>query len=242
MKYLKLTAMAMIAALTLTTGCEKDDEETPTPDPAPTAKSVNLLVRPVVGDQVLQLNTDYIINGQTVNFDFFKIYLSGISVTDDAGTVLADNDGKPVLVSTEQTVINIGTTDEDHMHMIGFDIGLDDVTNHEDPITAEGVLNDTEMHWGWNPMAGYKFVRMDYNLGADFYESHAATDALFREGVMLSIHDVDTAGETINIVVNLDLATMLESNLLPAITNHGGTPFNTAYMDALGSGLPFLVQ
>ena len=243
MKILKLSAIALLTGLFVLTGCEKDEETTdPVDPPVATAKDVTLLVRPTLGDEAIQLNTNYDMDGVEINFSFFKFYMSGIELMDDAGTVLADNDAKPIMVSTEETEVMIGSTEEDHLHMLMFDLGLDDVTNHEDPTTADGVLNDVFMHWGWNPAAGYKFTRFDYTYNGEARESHAAMDVLFRENVGVSVHDVSTSGDQIHIVLNVDFGAVFAAVPLPNEDNHGATPFNTSYMDILGGGSPFSVE
>jgi hypothetical protein len=243
MKFLKLSAIAILTGLFVLTGCDKDEENTdPIDPPVITAKDVTLVVRPMLGDEAIELDTNYDMDGVEINFSFFKFYISGIELMDDAGTILADNDAKPVLVDTEQTEVTIGSTDEDHLHMLMFDIGLDGVTNHEDPTTAEGVLNDVFMHWGWNPAAGYKFTRFDYTYNGEARESHAATDALFREDVGVSVHDISTSGDQIQIVLNVDFAPLFAAVPLPDDFNHGATGYNISYMDILGGGSPFYVE
>ncbi len=241
MKQFKIPAFALLAGLFIFAGCEKDDD--PVNDPAPsTGKEVTLVVKPMMGDQALELNTTYDMNGTDISFDFFKFYISGIELTDDAGTVLADNEGKPILATTEQTEEIIGNTEADHLHMLHFDIGLDSLTNHQDPITAEGNLNDVEMHWNWNPIGGYKFTRFDFSYNGEAHQSHAATDPMYREDVGVSVHDVSTDEDHIHIVLEVDFEAVFTAVPLPNEDNHGPTAYNASYMDILGSGSPFSVE
>lgn len=241
MKLLKLPVIALLASVFIFAGCEKDDDPVDD-DPTTTSKEITLVVKPMMGDEPLQLNMEYDMNGTTISFEFFKFYLSGIELTDDAGTLLADNEGKPILASTEQTEVVIGSTDANHMHMLQFDLGLDSLTNHQDPITAEGNLNDVQMHWNWNPIGGYKFTRFDYSFNGDPQESHAATDAMYREDVEVSVHDVSTSDDHIHIILEVDFEAVFTAVPLPNVTNHGPTAYNTSYMDILGSGSPFSVE
>lgn len=245
MKFFKLSAIALLTGLFVLTGCEKDDDPAPNPEPTPTEpveKTVNLTVRPMVGADALEIGTEYSFGSDVVSFDFCKFYMSGIELMDDAGDVLADNGGQPILVSPDATTVTIGTTTEDHLHMLRFDVGLDSITNHADPILAVGVLNDSQMHWNWNPMSGYKFSRMDYTLNGTDYQSHAAMDALFRPDVTVSVHDVVTTDSIIDIVINVDYGVLLNLSPLPASNNHGGTSYNTSLMDDFGSGVAFTLD
>jgi hypothetical protein len=67
-----------------------------------------------------------------------------------------------------------------------FHVGLNDSINHVNPVTQmseQHPLFDAGMHWGWNPAAGYKFVRMEGNAQRRGTEStftyHLATDNMF---------------------------------------------------------------
>ncbi len=242
MKFFRITAIAALTGLFLMTGCEKDDDVDPIPTPTITGKSVELVIKPMWGDTPIQLLTDYDMDGVDINFEFLKFYISDIELIDDAGTVLADNDGIPYLASTEQTAVTIGTTTADHLHMLRFDIGLDETINHQDPIASESELFPEIMHWGWNPAGGYKFTRFDYKHNGDSFQSHCATDPLFREDVALSVHDVSTIGDDIHIEVEVDFAEIFGTTPLPNSDNHGATPYNISYIDILGSGSPFSVE
>lgn len=242
MKFLRITAIAALMGLFLMTGCEKDDDEDTTPTPTPAGKSVELVIKPMWGDTPIQLLSNYDMDGVNINFEFLKFYISGIELMDDDGNVLANNDGIPYLASTEHTEVIIGNTTAEHLHMLRFDIGLDETINHQDPIAAESELFPEIMHWGWNPGGGYKFTRLDYQYDGDSFQSHCATDPLFREDVTLSVHDVSTSGELIHIEIEVDFAEIFGTTPLPNSDNHGVTTFNTSYIDILGSGSPFSVE
>lgn len=238
----KWIAIAFLALGVTISSCDKDDDKDGGTS-TPVAKNVMLVVKPMIGDMPIQLNTDYNLNGQMVNFNFLKFYVSGIEMSDDAGTILADNDGLPILATTEQNGVIIGTTTEEHFHMLQFNIGLDSLTNHSDPVTAPDPLSDTEMHWNWNPAGGYKFLRMEGTVdGVDFI-SHAATDALFQEGMAVGLHDVNADGDHIHMELLVDFAVVFDGISIPGTTqNHGPTPFNTSYMDAMGVNAPYSIQ
>jgi hypothetical protein len=227
----------VLTALLVLFACKKDKEV-----PVSTAKTIYLTVIPTLGTEIISLDTPYDINGQLVEFSFFKFYLSNIEVRDDAGNVIVHNNGFPILVNTEGIPVNLGLAEVDHIHNLLFSIGLDSLTNHQDPIAAPSPMNDVEMHWNWNPGAGYKFFRMDGTVDTQFFESHAATDLLFQEGIVLSVHDVSASGTEIEIVMYMDLSIALDGLILPAGGEHGDTNFNVAYMNKLGTAEPFTIE
>lgn len=239
MKNFKYLAMAMIAAAVLFTACDKDDDNT--------VKNVVLVVKPTIGNQVIALNTDYDINGQTVNFDRLKFYLSNIELMDDAGNVLADNGGIPVLVSTDGAAVTIGATDAEHFHMLRFGAGVDSLANTGSPISNPFPLDDVEMHWNWNPGGGYKSFVMEGSVDGNGFVTHAAAGAefsnvIYKDGIMVDAHGLSAAGNDIQIEMRVDIAEMLEGLTLPAGPSMGTAPFNRDYMTKLGTGSPFTIQ
>jgi|GEM_PF-3370523 len=230
--------MILLALGCMVFACKKDKM-----DPHQlSSKAVKLWMIPSAGNETINLDAPYIINGQVVNFSFLKFYVSNIQVKDDSGNLLLDNGGNPILVNTDGQSFNLGTITGNHVHELLFDVGLDSLTNHQDPITALAPMNDVEMHWNWNPSAGYKFFRMEGIVDGEAFQSHAASDLMYHPGLSLSLHDVDTSGPEINIVIRVDLAQMLAGIPLPATVNHGDTDFNLSYMNSLGNGTSFNLQ
>lgn len=229
--------MAMLAMSVLFTACDKDDD----PGNTPQARSINLTVVPVIGDTPIQLDTEYTLNGVEVEFSFLKFYISELALKNDADETLADNNGKVILVDTEGTATEIGSTMEEHFHMMELSVGLNDDLNDNDPTLADAPLNDPQMHWGWNPAAGYKFVRMEGVIGGDMFQYHAATDALFRSGVQIDAHglDVDANDDSIDLTLEVDLNHVFMGMTLESGMNHGNVPFNVDMMDNFGSGMPY---
>ena len=237
--------MAMLAVSVLFTACDKDDDDDDDdPGPTPQTRSVNLTVVPVIGDTPVDLDTEYTLNGVQVEFSFLKFYVSDLALKNDADETLADNDGKVILVDTEGTATEIGSTQEDHFHMMELSVGLNDDLNDNDPTVAEAPLNDPGMHWAWNPAAGYKFVRMEGMIDGQMFSYHAATDALFRSGMMVDAHSisVDDADDSIDLSLEVDLNHVFMGMTLEAGTKHGNVPFNRSMMDNFGSGMPFDLQ
>ena len=241
MKQLRIMAMAMLAVSVLFTACDKDDDDDDDTGVTPTTRSINLNIVPVIGDVPVALGTEYTLNGAQVEFSFLKFYISELALKNDADETLADNDGKVLLADTEGTSYVIGSTQDEHFHLLELSVGLNDDLNDNDPTIAEEPLNDPQMHWVWNPDAGYKFVRMEGMIDGAMFQYHAATDALFRSGMMVDAHSisVDDADDSIDLSLEVDLNHVFMGMSLEAGMKHGNVPFNRSMMDNFGSGMPF---
>lgn len=231
---MKIANTLLITVLALGLGlasCDNDEV---------TSRTVNLRVKAMNAGEVIQLTTDYDVNGQVLNFDEFKFFLSDVSVRNSNNAVLANNSGNPLLVTTEQTQFNIGETEAEDFQMLRFSLGLDSVTNHQDPLSAPAPLNDATMHWNWNPAAGYKFFRMEGTVDGENFVSHAAKDVLFRPNIEVSVGSVTMTDENVQIELVLELSDLLEG--LPVPSNDsmlGDHEFNVEYMNTAGTGMPF---
>ncbi|NND93649.1 MAG: hypothetical protein HKN45_02225 [Flavobacteriales bacterium] len=247
MKQLRLIAMALVAGGMMFTACDKDDDDDDDPDPQPTAKEVMVVVKPVVGNDAIQLNTTYDINGQMVSFSNLKFYLSNFELMDDAGMLLADNDGLPILADTDQNGTMIGSTDAAHLHMLRFGAGVDSTANAGSPITNPFPLDDTEMHWNWNPGGGYKSFVMEGTVDGNDFVSHAAapdvsSNVIYQDGIVVDLHTVSTTGDLIQIELLVDIADMLDGLTIPNGPSMGTAQLNQQYMSKLGTGTPFSVE
>ncbi len=251
MKELRFMAMAMLAIGMTFSACDKDDDDDNNSNPTPIAKNVVMVVKPMVGNDAVELNTPYDINGQVVNFSKLKFYLSNLELMDDAGTVLADNDELPILVNTEQSEVIIGTTDASHLHMLTFGAGVDSTANAGSPMTNPFPLDDLDMHWNWNPGGGYKSFVMEGTVDGENFVSHAAapdvqSNVIYQEDIIVDLHSVSTTGDDIRIQLQLDLSDMLDGITIPAQSS--GTPsmgtsqFTQGYMSKLGTGSPFSAE
>ena len=88
--------------------------------------------------------------------------------------------------------------------MAHFALGLESTVNHADPTLAEYPLNVPDMHWSWNPAAGYKFLliegKVDGNNDGDFDDAedvdvtyHCATDPMYREDQLMVMLDIPSS-------------------------------------------------
>ncbi len=229
--------------------CKKDEEEAPapTPTPTPTTGTVKMAFTFMHGTNAFDLNNTYQDGaGNNIRFDKVKFYASNIHLMDDAAAEVAHFHDTYLLLdaSAASNTFTLGAINPGHVHEAEFTLGLDSETNHADPTLAEAPLNIPEMHWSWNPTAGYKFLNMeghvDTNGDGDFDDAtdgvftyHCATDAMAREA-MVHIHADVTAGGTATLNAKVDMAVVLQSlNLVTNSVAMGGGPANAAAMDAL---------
>ena len=246
----KLGLLAMIA-LSLA-ACKKDEHQhadpTPAPTPTPMAGAVKMAFTFVHGATPFNMNATHQDGaGNSVRFDKVKFYASNFQLRDEAGVEVAQFDDTYLLLDASATsnVFTLGTMDPAHVHEVEFTLGLDSGTNHADPTLAESPLNIPDMHWSWNPSAGYKFLNMeghvDTNGDGDFDDAadgtftyHCATDALART-VMVTAHADVIAGGMVTVSANVDMAVLLQSmdvtaNPMPSM---GGNSVNVGLMNAL---------
>ena len=181
-----------------------------------------------------------------IRFDKVKFYASNIHLLDEAAAEVGHFHDAYLLVdaSSASNIFTLGNMNPGHVHEAEFTLGLDSATNHADPTLAAAPLNIPEMHWSWNPTAGYKFLNMeghvDTNGDGDFDDAndgvftyHCATDAMARTA-MLHIHADVSAGSTATLNAKVDMAVVLQSlNLVTNSVAMGGGPANAAAMNAL---------
>jgi hypothetical protein len=145
--------------------------------------------------------------------------------------------------SNAMSTENIGEIGLDHLHMLNFMIGLDEETNHADPLIAEEPLNDPLMHWSWNPDAGYKFIKVEGEHDADndgsfeAFSIHVATDALARTASSM-IHQNVNGDLMLHCHVNLD-QWFANVNFSELAGTHGNGITTNAVADAADDSFDF---
>ncbi|MCB9170081.1 MAG: hypothetical protein H6594_07005 [Flavobacteriales bacterium] len=215
-----LRSWGLVALMTLAvTACKKDEPEETGPD-----CSLNHYGTVKINFDLLNGTSAYTLSDQLTDsaghacvFDKVRFYVSGIHLADDGGNEVAHFEDKVLLVdaansSNDYTLGNVGSQ---HIHMVTFDLGLDSVTNHADPTTAEAPLNDPDMHWAWNPAAGYKFLVLEGRVDDDgdgvvdaddpTFVYHVATDPLLR-GDEVHVHQDLGDCQTLTMMVGVDVA------------------------------------
>ncbi|HQW86883.1 MAG TPA: hypothetical protein PLH93_06845 [Flavobacteriales bacterium] len=242
--------LALVAALAVGfTACKKDDPE-PTPT-TPTTGTVKLSFSftkngaPFTLSDVVQDGA-----GHAVKFDKLKFYVSDIHLTDDAMNTVGEFHGTVLLVdaAAATNTFTLGSIAPNHIHEVHIALGLDSATNHADPTQAESPLDLEEMHWSWNPSAGYKFLNMegyvDGNGDGDFDDPedkaflyHCATDALLTED-HFHYHADLAAGGTANLAPTIEVTTLLMGlDLLANDIAMGGGPNNQTAMTNLAAAI-----
>jgi len=212
----------LLAMATLLSSCKKDKDDDD--DNTPAATELKLVFQHLWNGSDFEYNQNYSVNGVEVKFSEIRYYLSNFSAMDDGGNV---NNFSPVLLvdagigGTEA----LGSLSIDHLHMLSFNLGLDDVTNHEDPTTASAPLNDASMHWGWNPDEGYKFIKIEgeHNANGSFesFSIHVATDAMLKSTTEM-IHS-DVSGNDLLVFVNIPLEQWFANvDFSTLVGTHGG--------------------
>ncbi|MFK7757802.1 MAG: MbnP family protein [Flavobacteriales bacterium] len=231
--FLRLTALAFLSAIFFSS-CEKDDDETQCEPAVIAEKSLSLDFEFNAADAPFQYDEVYTINGIAVSFDEIRFYLSDFVLHDDAENMESIEAFLLLDAGASNNTFTIGETELDHIHELHMLLGLNDVVNHQDPIVADAPLNDASMHWGWNPDAGYKFVKVECMADTDAdgtpdsaVSMHVATDALSR-AVEVEVHQ---SGENNSneIALTVDIEDIFENIDLSTVgTSHGGTQVNGA--------------
>lgn len=187
--------------------------------------------------------------GHAIQFTTLKFYASDFHMQDDAGASVAEFHDKVVLFdgAMPDASFELGSMNAGHIHEVHFNLGLDSATNHADPNMAAYPLNIPDMHWSWNPAAGYKFLNMeghvDGNGDGDFADAedltftyHCATDALLTEDHFHFHQDVN--GGTVTLDAEVDVAVLLMGlDLLTNSVAMGGGPNNVTAMNNLAAAI-----
>lgn len=149
-----------IALLALTLGTLSSCEDDPIVID-PTVAALNIQVRFAPGGQTFQPGDTYTINGTAVKFNALRFYMTGIGLEDVAGNLISSD--VVILAEPGQASYPAGEVIPQAYTRLKGNIGIDPVTNHEDPTqyTSDNplALQSPNMHWSWT--SGYIFLRID---------------------------------------------------------------------------------
>lgn len=200
----------------------------------------NTCVYPEIGLNVLakfgtsdfQLNEIYTdpSSNKKIQFTTFNFYISNVQVGD------SKFDNKVILFQPGTLKYFLGTINKGIYEDFKLSIGLDQTTNHADPTMAAAPLNESGMHWGWNPMAGYKFIKIEGlvdNDGDDIpeahFEYHTAKDNMLRNLTFAKSIDVTNH---LNLTLRFDLSQLFQNiDLTTDLSNHGDGPISETITD-----------
>lgn len=234
MKHLtRILTIALLGSVVFT-GCKDDDDPDNVITPN-TDRTVAIEVEAHWGANSFDMTSTYTDDsGTLIKFDDIRMYMSNFKVMDMGGTMTGDfPDAVLFDASQGPTTYTLGTVNAMHVHMVSGYIGLDSLTNHADPMLAAAPLNDATMHWGWNPMAGYKFVRIEgvadtngdntIDTSDSPFVYHLATDALYTPISFMVHADIDP-GETKTYHLEVDVQQIIDgvdiANNLDTHTNN----------------------
>ncbi len=206
---------ALMAAIILfLTSCKEDKKEDP---PTNTKAELAFHFDHKMGTSDFDLNKDFVLGtGETVNLNFAKFYISGITLLDDLGNETPID--KYILVDHHTHHVEIGKFDPQHVHMVRFNIGVDSAANHLDPLTYEAshplAPKSPTMHWAW--ASGYIFSKFEGTVdvnsdGAvdDTLVYHIGLDMMLRNVTGKQHVDIE-AGEELTVDIEIDYAKIFD--------------------------------
>ena len=145
--------------------------------------------------------------GITFDADRLEYYISEISVEHDGGEITEFDDVWILVSAGANTNVQLGTDTIDSIESISFHIGVDQAHNHLDPTQYSSShplsLGNPSMHWGWT--AGYRFVAIEGNIGADLannYQFHALGDGNYFQTSVPANAKAQNGAATVQIYAN----------------------------------------
>lgn len=247
---------AIAAVLVLASaGCKKD-EVAPSTDTGGGAQQVTTEARMAFdllrGDQPFTLG-DVVVDGdgRSVRITKLRFFVSGAKAVDDASAQVGSWPSTYLLVNAAQSnEFVLGDIHAEHVHRIGFDLGVDSATNHGDMTQfTEPPLNDPTATWMWNQDFGYKFIDLSAEFDADgngtvdpgegAFDVHAAGDDLLT-AVQVQVHGDLQAGQPFVVRLKVDLAGLFANVTVQGATHsdlQGTTPRTAQIMANLAAGI-----
>jgi hypothetical protein len=180
----------------------------------PGPPTLALHVTHTVGNQPFSANTTFQdSSGRSFQLSTARFYVSGIALQNGLDSSLGNR--YLHVVAGQNVNYNLGEIDPGSYTGLKFNVGVDSVTNHSDPLNfpeghALSLTSPTNDHWTWN--VGYVFLKiegvadtsraMTGNMNR-FFVMHIATDPLFTVVQLSKNFDV-TEGESIVLNLKVD--------------------------------------
>ncbi len=164
-KLILLTAVALMAASSVFTGCKDDEDETPTPTPN-TEQKLSFHLHSMVGTSAASYGVEYLhTSGRKFNIADFRYYISNIVLIKNDGSQLPLT-GKVILVNPATNEYELSQVPVGSYKGFTFMLGLDSAANHSDPTTYPASnplsIQSPGIHWDWN--SGYIFMKVEGNV------------------------------------------------------------------------------
>lgn len=169
--------LALLAIVLVFSSCKKDDDATTTVPPVTQYYPLQLRFHnqwagaghgKTAHAHINTTDTFYVdsTSGRGLRIATAKLIISQIRLVRQDGTEqVVDHPGFVMdgLSSSGHVLVTLPNVPAGAYAGIRFSVGLDSTTNHQDPtqLAQDHPLNRPDMHWGWNPMMGYKFVAFE---------------------------------------------------------------------------------
>ncbi len=243
----KTLAIAAISVLTLV-ACKKDEEAKPNPAPGPgaTTSPVNLSINFMNGTQPFDAAQTFVDgDGRNVRITKLRFYAHDFHLTDDDGSTVGEFHDRIILadVLAANNTFSLGEMDPGHVHQVELAVGLDSASSYgyPDQLTAPAPLNDADMPWAWNTMAGRMFIKLEGFVDAndndtqddgEGFQYHAIGAAMAPIATHWHIHHDAEAGNAFNINLKVDMPTLVNGMALTGM-NHNAGPENQQLLQNL---------
>ena len=117
-------------------------------------KKVMLQLKPCFNQELLSLDKDYNLNGEMINIETFKFYLSNVTLLNKGNPVWQEDNSYHLVDASDEVSLNIAlnVSPSIKFNSIQFNLGIDSLTNVSG--VMGGDLDPTKgMYWTWQ--SGY---------------------------------------------------------------------------------------
>lgn len=212
-----------VLAMVLVMACKREKPEpapnNPSPSPSPTKGTVVINVVPQLNGIPFDFYTDYINPyNQRIQIEVLRFFLTDFYAHTASGdsTMILDA-FKFAWGPPHQTSVSFEANPGTYTSM-SIGIGVNNIVNHQDPTLFDPKhplsynLANT-MHWGW--AAGYIFMKMEGKSDQSgtgsgplnhLFAFHTGNDQCYVRTPLLGKNFTITAGETITLNLNVDIA------------------------------------